>query len=215
MKKALAISYTALRTAVVVILTPLLIGLPLVAVTGCNGPSVAQQIVNWTPTIVSAANVVASSVAILDPQDQVIIASSVSMFDAGANLVSNGAAAYLANPGQTTLQALETQVTTFQGQVNTALLAAAKITNPANQQRIMLEIQAVSVGVNAILALLVGIKGSSVTPASASVVRIAQVMPLMDRNLTVKMVAEHYQESQTVASMRVSYAQYELTHAGF
>jgi hypothetical protein len=215
MKKALAISYLALRMAVVAVLTPLLIGLPLVAITGCNGPSVAQQIVNWTPTIISAANVVATSVTVLDPQDRNIIAASVAGFDAGANLISTLSAAYLANPSQTTLQALETQVTTFQQTVDTAMLQAARIVNPASQQKVMLEIQAVAVGVNAILALLVSIKESNVTPASASAIKIAQITPLMDRNLTVKMVANHYQESETVASLRVSYAQYELAQAGF
>jgi hypothetical protein len=171
--------------------------------------------VTWTPTIASAANLVAQSVSALEPQDKLIIAESVSMFATGSNLISTQAAAYLANPNQTTLAALETQVTTFQSQVNTALLQAARIVNPNSQQNILLEIQGVAVGVNAVLALLVNIKGSTVTPASATAVKLAQVMPLMDRQLAVRMVAAHYQESELFASARISYGQYTLEQAGF
>ena len=183
--------------------------------TGCNAQSTAQQIVNWTPTIVSAANVVATSVTVLDPRDEAIISASVSGFNAGANLISTLSAAYLANPNQTTLQALETQITTFQQTVNVAILQAARIVNPQSQQKILLAIQAVAVGVNAILALLVNIKGSGVTPASATAVKLAQVEPLMDRQLTVRMVAAHYQVPEFIASAQVDYAGHELAQAGF
>ena len=183
--------------------------------TGCNTQSAAQQIVNWTPTIVSTANVVATSVALLDPQDASIVAASVSGFNAGANLISSLAAAYLTNPNQTTLQALETQVTTFQQNVNVAILRAARIVNPASQQKILMAIQAVAVGVDAVLAILVSIKGATITPASATTIKIAQVEPLMDRQLTVRMIAAHYQESAFAASMRVDYATYALAQAGF
>jgi hypothetical protein len=183
--------------------------------TGCNSVSVAQQIVNWAPTIVSTADLVATSVSTLAPQDAAIIAASVAGFDAGANLISSGAAAYLANPNQNTLQALETQVTTFQQNVTTALLQAARIVDPASQQKMLLGIQAVAVGVNAVLALLVSIKGSTVTPASAAAVKLAQVELLMDRQLTVRMVANHYQEPEFIASAQVAYARHELEQAGF
>ena len=63
-----------------------------------------------------------------------------------------------------------------------------------------MEIQAVAVGVNAVLAILVNIKGSMITPASATTIKIAQLEPLMDHQLTVRMVAEHYQVPEFAAS---------------
>jgi hypothetical protein len=198
--------------SLVAVLIAVLIVLPLA---GCNSQSIAQQIVTWTPTIVSAADVVATSVTALNPQDAALVAASVSGFNAAAGLISNGAAAYLANPNQTTLQTLEVQVTAFQQVVNTAMLQAARIVDPASQQKVLLAIQAVSVGVNAVLALVISIKGSTTTPASATAVKLAQVEPLMNRQLTVQMVAAHYQESRFMASAQVAYAGHELTQAGF
>jgi hypothetical protein len=198
--------------SLVAVLIAVLIVLPLA---GCNSQSTAQQIVTWTPTIVSAADVVATSVTSLNPQDAALVAASVSGFNAAAGLISNGAAAYLANPNQTTLQTLEIQVTAFQQVVNTAMLQAARIVDPASQQKVLLAIQAVSVGVNAVLALVISIKGSTTTPASATAVKLAQVEPLMNRQLTVQMVAAHYQESRFMASAQVAYAGHELTQAGF
>jgi len=182
---------------------------------GCNSQSIAQQIVTWTPTIVSAADVVAQSVAVLDPQDAAVVAGSVAGFNAGANLISTQAAAYLASPSQNTLQALQTQVTTFQQTVNTAILQAARIVNPNSQQKLLLEIQAVAVGVNAVLALIISIKGSTAAPASATTIKISQIVPYMDRQLTVQMVAKHYRESELTALARVAYADNVLVQAGF
>lgn len=182
--------------------------------TGCTSKSVAQDIVNWTPTVVSTAQVVATTVAALDPASAAVIAGAVAGFDLAANTLSTQAQAYLANPNQTTLQAIQTQITTFQQQVNTALLQAAKIINPASQQKVLTDIQALAVGVNAILALVASIQGNTVQ-ASAQAVKIAQVENLMDHKLTVAMVAAHYGESEQVAAVRVEAAESRLALAGF
>jgi hypothetical protein len=181
---------------------------------GCSATTVAQDIVNWTPTIVSTAQTVASTVAILAPQDAVIIGTATAGFTVAADTLANQAKAYRANPGQTTLQALQTQVTTLQQSVNAAMLQAVKITNPQSQQQIIVAIQALSVGVNAVLALVASLKGNTVA-ASASAVKIAQIEPYLDRNLTVQMVAAHYADPRFVAVYQVDRAQSELVAAGF
>jgi hypothetical protein len=183
---------------------------------GCSAASVAQDIVNWTPTIVSTANVVSTTVAALDPSivDKAAIAAATATFDVAAQTLSNQAAAYLAHPSQTLIQAIQTQVSTFQQSVNAALLTAARITNPASQQQVLLAIQALAVGVNAVLALVASITHSTAA-ASASAVKIAAVAPLLDRNRTVRMVAAHYSEPQWVAALQVDRAEAQLVAAGY
>ncbi len=182
---------------------------------GCSGSQVAQDIVNWTPTMVSTANVVGTTVAALDPLDAGVISGFVAGFDVTVETVSNQAQAYLANPNATLLQALQTQVTTFQQSVNSALLQAVKISNPASQQKVIASIQALSVGVNAGgLRWIASIKGNTVA-ASQAAVKVAMVEPLMDRRVTVAMVAAHYGESDVEASRRVDLAEAKLAAVGF
>lgn len=188
----------------------------LACVTGCTTSSVAQDIVNWTPTIISTANVVSTTVSALDPSiaDKAAIAAATAGFDIAAQTLANQAQAYLSNPGQTTLQAIQTQVTTFQQSVNAALLTAARITNPQSQQQVLVAIQALAVGVNAVLALVASIKGNTVS-ASTAAVKIAQVEPLMDRNGTVAMIAEHYGISSARAAFQIDVNTALLERAGF
>lgn len=182
--------------------------------TACNGPSVAQNIVNWTPTIISTANTVAATVATLAPQDALIIGAAVTGFDAAAQLLSNQAQTYLNNPGATTLQQLQAQALAFQQNVNAALLTAARITNPASQQKIMLAIQALATGVTAVLGLIASIKGATVTPATATAVKLAQVMPLIDRKAAVAQIAAHYGEPITIAAVQYDGTVLRLQAAG-
>jgi hypothetical protein len=181
---------------------------------GCTGTQVAQDIVNWTPTIVSTANVVGTTVSALAPQDAIVIAAFVAGFDVTAQTVSSQAQAYLSNPNATLLQVMQIQVSTFQQSVNTALLQAVKIANPQSQQQIIAAIQALSVGVNAVLALIASIKGNTVT-ASKAAVRIAQVEPLIDRRKAIAMVAEHYGESDAEASAQIAWTQMKLAQVGY
>jgi hypothetical protein len=181
---------------------------------GCSSTQVAQDIVNWTPTVISTANALASAVAALDPVDAIAISAAVAGFDVVAQTVANQAQVYLANPNATFLQAFQTQVSTFQQSVSAAMLQALRIVNPASQQRIIALIQALAVPVNAVLALIATIKGNTVATAKAAV-KLAQVEPLMDRRTTVAMVAAHYGESEARASARVDLAQMRLAQAGF
>ena len=114
----------------------------------------AQDIVNWTPALQSAVATVDSTAALLAPADAPVFAAATVGFDAASNLLVAQAKAYLANPTAGVLAQLQTQVVTFQQQVNAALLQAAKIVNPASQQHALAAIQAVATVVSAILALV-------------------------------------------------------------
>ncbi len=158
-----------------------------VSVTGCTQQqkiSVAQEIVNWTPTIVSTASTVASTVALLDPASAAIIAAAVSAFDVAAAGVKTAAADYLANPSASTLTQLQTFVVQFQQSVNSSLLSAVKITNQKSQAAITAAINALAVGINAVLALVQTISSSSqiVAMQQRVTIHLAQVRPYMDQN---------------------------------
>lgn len=187
----------------------------LATVTGCSGASVAQDIVNWTPTIVSTATTVGSVVASLDPADAALIAVSVTGFNAAANLLSSQAQTYLNNPNATTLQQLQAQVLTFQQNVNTALLQAAKIVSPGSQQKVIAAIQSLATGLTAVLALIATIKGNTLSPASVTApVKLSQVAPLINHQQEVAMVAAHYNESSRDAEIDVRWAHARLAYIG-
>lgn len=172
-----------------IMLCVLLLQLPFM--TGCNGTTVAQNIVNWTPTIISAAETIDATVATLDPANAALILLAGTTFVAAAILVDNQAKTYQANPNATTLQQLQAQALAFQANVNTALLQAARITNPVSQQQITVAINAAVTGISAILALITTIKGSSLSPASVTAPKVAQVLPLMKRDASVVLIAAH------------------------
>ena len=180
---------------------------------GCSGVTVAQDIVNWTPALQSAVNVVGSTASVLDPAAAPIFAIATVGFDAASNLVVVQAKAYLANPTAPVLAQLQAQVIAFQQQVNTSLLSIGKITNPASQQKALADVNAVATVINTILALLQGVKGASVAPAAT--VKLASVMQLMDRQQAVHIVAAHYGEPEFIAALQVDRAEYQLAQAGF
>jgi len=64
----------------------------------------AQDIVNWTPTIISAAQTIDATVATLDPANAAVILLAGTTFTAAATLVEAQAKTYLANPTATALQ---------------------------------------------------------------------------------------------------------------
>ncbi|MEI9970321.1 MAG: hypothetical protein WDM87_17525 [Terracidiphilus sp.] len=103
--------------------------IPLPWMQGCTAAGVAQNIVNWTPPLQSAVATVDSTAALLAPADAPIFAAATIGFDAASNLLVAQAKAYLANPSASALAQLQNQIVTFQQQVNTALLQAAKIVN--------------------------------------------------------------------------------------
>ena len=190
--------------------------LPLPFIDGCSGKTVAQEIVNWTPTLQSAVATVDSTATLLDPSDAPVFTAATAGFDAASNLLVAQAKAYLANPNATVLAQLQAAVVTFQQQVNASLLSAAKITNPNSQTHVLNAINAVATTVTAILALVssVSSKVTVARMASQSTIKMAVVRPYLDENKSVAMVAAHYGEPVELARIQVAQAELSMAQAG-
>ena len=190
--------------------------LPLPFIDGCSGKTVAQEIVNWTPTLQSAVATVDSTATLLDPSDAPVFTAATAGFDAASNLLVAQAKAYLANPNATVLAQLQAAVVTFQQQVNASLLSAAKITNPNSQTHVLNAINAVATTVTAILALVssVSSKVTVARMASQSTIKMAAVRPYLDENKSVAMVAAHYGEPVELARIQVAQAELSMAQAG-
>jgi hypothetical protein len=184
---------------------------------GCSGTTVAQDIVNWTPALQSAVSVVDSTASLLAPVDAPIFMAATVTFDAATNLLVAQSQAYLANPSASLLAQLQSQVVTFQQQVNAALLQAARIVNPTSQTHALAAINGVAVIVNAIFGLIESIssKATAAQMAAQATIKISQVQPYLDENQAARLVAEHYSEPVFLARIQVAQAQTAAVHAGF
>lgn len=191
--------------------------IPLPWMQGCTATSVAQNIVNWTPSLQGAVATVDSTAALLAPADAPIFAAATVGFDAATNLLVSQAKAYLANPSASLLAQLQNQIVTMQQQVNSALLQAAKIIDARSQQHALTAIQGVGTIVTAILALVQSIssKAQVAQMASQSTVKLAAVVPYLDREQSARMVAAHYAEPVELARVQVAQAQQYAINAGF
>lgn len=196
-------------------LIALLLPMPLIG--GCSGTRVAQNIVNWTPTLESAVATVNSTATMLDPKDAPIFAAATAGFDAASNELVVQAKAYLANPNASVLAQLQTAVVTFQQRVNASLLQVARITNPASQQHVLNAINAVATVVTAMLALVTSIssKAAVARMASQSTIKLAAVQPYLNKNKAALMVASHYNEPVSLATMQVAQVEVNAAQAGF
>ncbi len=185
--------------------------------TGCSAVSVAQDIVNWTPSLESAIATVDSTAALLAPVDAPIFAAATTGFDVAANLLEAQAKAYLANPSASVLAQLQAQVVTFQQQVNGSLLSMTRIVDSASQKHALSAIEAVAAIVNAMLALVeqVSSKAAVAHMAQAAQIKLAVVEPLLDRDQAVAMVAAHYDVPVAVARVQVVRAEQDAVSAGF
>ena len=179
---------------------------PLPWMQGCTASSVAENIVNWTPPLQSAVATVDSTAALLAPADAPIFTAATIGFDAASNLLVTQAKAYLANPSASVLAQLQNQIVTFQQQVNTALLQAAKIVNVNSQQHALAAIQGVGTIVVAILALVqtISSKAQVAKMAAASGVKLAAVEPYLNQDRSAQIVAAHYREPVEVARLQVA-----------
>jgi len=191
--------------------------LPLPFMSGCSGTTVAKNIVNWTPTLQGAVATVDSTAALLAPADAPIFIAATVGFDAASNLLVGHAKAYLANPSGGMLSQMQSQVVTFQQQVNSALLQAGRILDPASQQRALAGIQAVGTIVSAMLALVqsVSSKAAVAQMAADSTIKIAMVRRLMDEGMAARIVAGHYGEPMGLARVQVEQAEQNAVLAGF
>ena len=176
----------------------------MITTTGCNGTTVAQDIVSWNPTIQSTAATVAAAVSILQPQDAILVAVALAGFKGAGDLCVAEANAYLANPGASTLQLLQAAVVAFEQQINASLLAAARIIDPKSQQIVVAALGAVGAAINAVLALIAGIKGNTLAAMGVKTqVKISQVKHLYNPSAVNMEIAAHYQISQRYAGIAV------------
>lgn len=191
--------------------------LPLPWLEGCTGTSVAQDIVNWTPSLQSAVTTVDSTAALLAPADAPAFMAATAGFDVASNLLANQAKAYLANPTASGLAQLQAQIVTLQQQVNSALLSAARISNSASQTHALAAIQAVSTIVTAILALVesVSSKAQVAQMAAHSTIKLAVVRPYIDGPQAARMVAAHYDEPVSAAQVQIAQTEQNEITAGF
>ncbi|MFP5205031.1 MAG: hypothetical protein ACLGSH_06730 [Acidobacteriota bacterium] len=190
---------------------------PLPWLEGCTAKGVAQDIVNWTPSLQSAVATVDSTVTLLAPADAALFAGATAGFDAASNLLAAQARAYLDDPSASTLAKLQAQVVSFQQQVNAALLTAARIVDPASQQHAAVALQAVATIVGSILALLqsVSTHAEVAQMAAGATIKLAEVTPYMDNARAAEMVAAHYSEPVSVAEVQVARVEQEQIAAGF
>lgn len=191
--------------------------IPLPWLQGCTSTTVAQDIVNWTPSLQSAVATVDSTAALLDPADAPVFATATAGFGAASNLLITQARNYLENPTAGTLAQLQAQIVVLQQQVNGALLMAARIVNPASQQHAMAAIQAVATIVNAILSLvqLVSSKAPVVQMAADSSIKLSAVAPYLDHAGAARMIAAHYGEPLPKAQAQVAQSEQAEAQAGF
>ena len=191
--------------------------IPLPWMEGCTGTSVAQNIVNWTPSLQSAVATVDSTAALLTPSAATAFTAATSGFDAASNLLVTQAKAYLADPSASTLTELQTQVVTLQQQVNSALLAAAKIVDSASQQHAMAVIQAVATIASAMLVLVESVSSQAQVArmAAESGIKLAAVRPYLNGSRAAEVVAAHYGEPVELAEMQVAQAERNEVAAGF
>jgi hypothetical protein len=196
-------------------LIALLLPLPLVG--GCSGITVAQDIVNWTPALESAVATLDSTAALLAPGDAPIFTAATVGFDTASGLLVAQAQAYLSNPSAGVLAQLQTQVVTFQQEVNTALLQAAKIVDPSSQVHALAAIQGVAIIVSAILSLVesVSSKSAVLQMAAGSAVKLARVERYLDEGRAAEMVAGHYGEPVAWARMQVRRVEWNAVRSGF
>jgi hypothetical protein len=195
----------------------ILLMVPLPMMSACSGTTVAQDIVNWTPALESAVATVDSSLALLAPADAAILAAATAGFDAASDVLVAQAKAYLINPTAPALAQLQTAVVTLEQQVNSALLCAVKIVNVNSQQHVLNEINAVGTAVLAILALVQSISTNAALARMAvqSPIKLAAVLPYLNKSEAATMVAVHYGEPVAWARHQVAELETSEAHAGF
>ncbi|MDR3753172.1 MAG: hypothetical protein P4K78_04940 [Terracidiphilus sp.] len=191
--------------------------IPLPWMQGCSAVGVAQDIVNWTPALQSAVATVDTTASLLAPADAPIFAAATAGFDVASNLMVAQAKAYLANPSASALQLLQAQVVTFQQQVNSALLQAARVVDPNSQTHALAAIQAVATIASTILALVASIssKAAVANMSAQTGIKLAMVRPYLNEARAAELVAAHYGEPLSEARAQVAQVEQAEIGAGF
>ena len=197
------------------VLSGAMIALPI----GCTQQqkiTIAQEIVTWTPVFISTADTVNAAVESLAPETTIVLLPLTAAINAFGPQLQLAAQNYLKNPNQTTLQLLQALVTQIQQNVSSALLAAAKITNPASQAMATKQINLVATVINTILALVQSISSKAQVAAMAQQVHVtlAQVRPYMDPD-ALELASAHVARDTGVAQVPVDKWFQAEAQAGF
>jgi hypothetical protein len=157
----------------------------LTSVFGCSKISVAQEIVNWTPTIEQQINAALAAGALLLPVDAPIFALATAGLQGAGTLLVAAAQSYLNSPNASTLQSLQNAIAAMVGAANNGLLQAARIVNPKSQALALLLMNGIAAAVNAILSLVEQISSKTAIKKMAlkQRVKLAQVSMLMNPTL--------------------------------
>lgn len=149
---------------------------------GCSKIGVAQEIVNWTPTIENQVDAVLAVASMVLPADAPIFALATAGLDGAVKLLTAVAQSYLANPNATTLGAVQDAIAALGGQVNNGLLQAARIVNPQTQRLLLFVFNALGAAVNAVLGLIESVSSKAAIKRMAlhQRVKLAQVSQLMN-----------------------------------
>lgn len=191
--------------------------IPLPWMEGCNGNTVARNIVNWAPALQSAVATVDSAAALLAPADAPAFAAATAGFDAASNLLVAQANAYLADPSAGALAKLQAQVIVFQQQVSAALLSAARIVDPVSQRHALAALQQVATIVTTILALVqtISSKTALARMSASSSIKLTTVRPYIDPGKSAQLIASHYHEPLAAASSQVTEFESLAVNNGF
>ena len=104
----------------------------------------------------------------------------------------------------------------FEQQINASLLAAARIIDPKSQQIVVAALGAVGAAINAVLALIAGIKGNTLSAMGVKApIKISQVRYLYNPAAVNMEIAVHYGLSQQYAGVVVQDNTQMLMALGF
>ncbi len=180
----------------------LCISLAVVPVIGCTQQqkvNVAQQIVNMAPQVTAAVDTVSAIASTLDPVLAPIFTQATAGFDALQTAFVQGAKDYLANPTQSNLALLQTEITKLQQNVNASVLQIAGVKNSQSQAAALAAINTVSIFVNIALGLIQSISTKAQVAAMALQVHVtyAMIRPYLDE-ARMEIAANRLQEQMGV-----------------
>jgi hypothetical protein len=106
---------------------------------------------------------------------------------------------------------------TFQQQVSSALLQAARIVDPNSQTHALAAIQAVATIVSTILSLIVSIssKAAVANMSAQTGIKLAMLRPYLNNARAAELIAAHYGEPLTKARAQVAQVEQAEINAGF
>jgi len=171
--------------------------------TGCtpaqqqDAKAIVAKVAAYEPSLVTAVDTLASTVALFVPTDAALITASQAIFDASAAQLQTLCAAYAATPTASTLATIESVLTTLLNTNAAQFLAAAHISNPASVATAKLAIG----GVRTILLLMDAALQGTQTAAQTAASQQARLMKLHD---FVPYLDKHQVEQATGVPFRVA-----------